>query len=298
VVTVGGALAGLTWQGHDLVVPAPPDHYAPGYLGKVLLPWPNRVRDGRYRWAGRDHVLAVNEAGTACALHGLVCWVAWDVAAERAHEVTLTTDIYPQPGYPFRLRAAVTYRLDPAEGLTTTLQTSNLGMTSAPYGAAVHPYLVCGTGPIDACTVDLPASRVVVSDERHLPRQVVAVEGTDLDFRGGRVLGPQRLDHAFTGMPSPSSGWTAYLARPGTPWRVALASNTPWLQVYTADGELARCGVAVEPMTCPADAFNSGTDVVALGPGARHTLISRICAEPTRADGFEDGGDADVAAAR
>ena len=52
------------------------------------------------------------------------------------------------------------------------------------------------------------------------------------------------------------------------------------LQVYSAD-DIDRVGVAVEPMTCPPNAFNSGTDVVALEPGATHTLSARIAGTVT-----------------
>jgi aldose 1-epimerase len=36
--------------------------------------------------------------------------------------------------------------------------------------------------------------------------------------------------------------------------------------VFTPPAEGARPGLAVEPMTAPADAFNSGTDLVTLAP--------------------------------
>ena len=58
---------------------------------------------------------------------------------------------------------------------------------------------------------------------------------------------------------------------------VSLSSDARWLQVYSAD-YIGRVGVAVEPMSCPPNAFNSGTDVVALGAGETHTLSARITA--------------------
>ena len=61
---------------------------------------------------------------------------------------------------------------------------------------------------------------------------------------------------------------------------VSLSSDVRWLQVYSAD-DIDRVGVAVEPMTCPPNAFNSGTDVVALEPGATHTLSARIAGTVT-----------------
>lgn len=47
-------------------------------------------------------------------------------------------------------------------------------------------------------------------------------------------------------------------------------SELDWLQIHTADrpDATSRCGLAVEPMTCPSDAFNSGTDTIMLDPWA------------------------------
>ena len=51
--------------------------------------------------------------------------------------------------------------------------------------------------------------------------------------------------------------------------------GTDYLQVFSGD-TLApgrrRRGLAVEPMSCPADAFNSGAGLVRLEPGQTHTL--------------------------
>lgn len=55
----------------------------------------------------------------------------------------------------------------------------------------------------------------------------------------------------------------------------SLSSDARWLQVYSAD-DIGRVGVAVEPMSCPPNAFNSGTDLVGLGPGQSYALTASI----------------------
>jgi aldose 1-epimerase len=53
------------------------------------------------------------------------------------------------------------------------------------------------------------------------------------------------------------------------------------VQVHTGDRpEPAdhRRGLAVEPMTCPPDAFTSGVDLVHLGPGESHEASWSIAA--------------------
>ena len=79
------------------------------------------------------------------------------------------------------------------------------------------------------------------------------------------------IDHCYGGL---QGNWEVRVTNAqgeGT----ALASNTPWVQIHTADA-LGRPGIAVEPMTCPPDAFNSGIDLVSLAPGQRHRLSLSI----------------------
>lgn len=273
VVSVGAGLARLTWRGTDLVVPFDVDEVPVAYLGKTLVPWPNRVADGRYEFAGVTHELPVNEHATGSALHGLGCWVDWEVTEASAAEVRLSAVLVPRYGYPFQLRSEVTYRLDPAAGMEVVIESTNTGTAAAPYGASTHPYLTCGLVPVDECELQFPAREVLRTDERLLPLDLVAIDEEGLDFREARLLGGQRIDHAFSGLPP--EGWQVTLSHPASGLTSRLAAQEPWLQIYSGD-LVGRRGVAVEPMTCPPDAFNSGTDLVVLQPGQSHTLRFRI----------------------
>ena len=282
IATVGATLGRLAWRDHDLVVPlgdpASPTAYAPAYLGKVLAPWPNRIRDGRYMWDGVAHETAISEPATSTALHGLVCWQEWRVVGSPSRDrIVLGTDVYPRPGYPFRVGLTLVADLDPHVGLTLTLTARNLGETDAPYGVAFHPYLRCGAGTINDCVLELPATTVATVDARLLPTGTAPAAAEGLDFTTGARISDRRIDHALTGLPA--GGWEASLTRPGMPWRTTLRADTAWVQLYTAD-YLHRAGMAVEPMSCPPDAFNSADGVVRLGPGARHTLTVALSAEP------------------
>ena len=61
-----------------------------------------------------------------------------------------------------------------------------------------------------------------------------------------------------------------------------MSSDVPWVQAYTAD-ELSRPGVAIEPMTCPPNAFNSGEDLIALKVGQTHSFTYRSTRRTERA---------------
>ena len=273
VVTVGAALRSLTRNGLDLVAGFPPGERSTDYRGWVLMPWPNRVADGRYRHRGAEHQLPITEVGARNALHGLVGWVPWIVADSDDRRVRLTYELPAQDGYDGCLDLATTYALGD-DGLTVMFEATNAGATAAPYGVGHHPYLTVGR-PVDECELSLPAREFAPMDDRGHPSPARPVAGTELDFREPRLLSSTAIDHPFTGLDRDPAGWaTATLRDPATDRAVHVRVDAAfgWLHVFTADshGERAREALAVEPMTCPPDAFNSGTDLVELGPGDSH----------------------------
>jgi aldose 1-epimerase len=279
VTQVGAALRVLRHEGRDLVVPWRDDEICPVSRGALLAPWPNRIADGRYRFAGRELQLPVNEVERGTALHGLVSWQGWDgEPGDDGSAVVLATRVWPSSGYPFLLDVIVRYSLD-EDGLACRLTARNAGDAEAPFGCAPHPYLVAGPGRVDDWTVEVPAERVLeVDDERLLPGVPPVtrpVEGTDLDLRRPRTLAGLSLDHAYTGLPRREVSATVRTPS-GSGVEIAWdATSLPWVQVHTADRpepEMDRVGLAVEPMTCPPDAFRSGVDLVVLPPGGEHTV--------------------------
>ncbi|MDR2253282.1 MAG: aldose 1-epimerase family protein [Bifidobacteriaceae bacterium] len=280
VASVGATLRSLTLDGRDLVVPFDADQLRPRYRGAVLAPWPNRVIDGR--WTDRDEPrqLPLNEASRGHALHGLARWLSFAERSASSNGVVLEAVIEPQTGYPYRLVSRVEYVVDAVRGLSWSVTATNVGAQAAPYGCGPHPYLVAGPGPLDAWSLTLPASSFIeVEGPRLLPGETRAVDGLDFDFRTERVLGAIEIDHAFGGIewsdgPDGQSRAVATVRHPaGSGVSIAWDQACPWVQVHTADlpdPSVNRLGLAVEPMTCPPDAFNSGVDLVWLEPGASH----------------------------
>lgn len=273
IVTVGAGLAALTLRGHDLVIPHDADEVPDGYLGKTLLPWPNRIAGAAYTWEGVRHEVPCNEASTGSALHGLMCWVDWDVAECSQDAVTLWAYVAPRPGYPGALESWVTYRLDVEAGLSVSIRTVNVGKKPAPYGVSAHPYLSIDRLPLDDLHLVSPGTTVLSVDENMAPVARHAVSETGLDLRDGRDMAAMSIDHAFTDLPE--GEWAVTLSDPASGASSTLRSDARWMQLYTADS-IGRHGVAVEPMTCPPNAFNSGEDVVVLAPGAEHELTFTI----------------------
>jgi len=276
IASVGATLRTLRHKGRDLVVPFDAEEVRPAYRGATLAPWPNRVVDGRYRFAGTDYELPLTEPRRGHALHGLAAWLDFVDLEQAPDRVLLASTIEAQEGYPFQLQVRVEFVLD-AGGLHTTVTTRNTGPDAAPYGTGPHPYLVAGEGRVDDWTLTLPASRVLtVTPDRLIPVDLVDVtspEAAGLDFRQPRPIGDTFIDHAFTALSRTPAGVAEVrvTAPSGTGVAMRWDASCPWVQVHTADQPVAavnRIGLAVEPMTCPPDAFNSGTDLITLEPGA------------------------------
>lgn len=277
IVTVGAALAGLTLEGRDLVLPYGVDEVPVAWKGKTLLPWPNRITGGRYRWHEEVMEVPVNEHSTGAALHGLMGWVEWEVAEADATHVALESFVAPRYGYPWALETRVEYSLDAGLGLQVTISATNVDSASAPYGSSSHPFLTLGGIAVDSCELTVPAAQVLEVDEALAPVALRDAGSLGLDLRQGRLVGDQQIDHAFTGLPE--QGWSVSLRDPADGAQVSVTSDAPWLQIYS--GELVgRRGMAVEPMTCAPDAFNSGLGLVELEPGQSHTLTFTIQGTP------------------
>jgi aldose 1-epimerase len=267
VVTQGcGALRALSYDGRELVDGFAADAMPSGGRGQLLMPWPNRIRDGRYTFAGATQQLALSEPKRNNASHGLVRWASWSLASASADRVELSYFLPAQTGYPWALALSVTYALG-ADGLTVTQAATNLADAPAPYASGAHPYLQAGAGPCDDWSLTLPAhTRLVTDDERLLP---IGREPGDA-FAGGAPIADAVLNHAYTDLDRDADGRATVTLRAGVDG-VALwvDEHHRWLQVYTADDTpTPRVSVAVEPMTAPPDAFNSGDDLVVLEPGA------------------------------
>lgn len=265
---LGAGLASLTYRALDLVTEHVADETPKGYDGQVLAPWPGRIEGAVYSFEGETHHLVVNDAETGSALHGLVADMWWNVSEQTSNSVTFITELGDTHGYPFVLALRATYLLSAEKGLLLTVGATNIGEGSAPYGIGIHPYLTCGGKPIDECALTIPAQSVLEMDERKLPSQILPIEGSGLDFRSEDVLGVRAIDNAFTGLPE--GGWTVTLRHYESAFGVELGSDEKWVQVFTDDG-LGRRGLAVEPVTCPPNAFNSGWDLDVLEPGQSRT---------------------------
>lgn len=243
------------------------DTLPPKGCGTTLVPWPNRLDAGRYTFDGVEQQLALSEPDLRNAIHGLGRWARWAPVEHTADAVTLRLDVVPQKGFPFEVRVEVTFAVHAEHGLRVSFAAVNRGEQRAPFGAGSHPYLSARGHALDDVTLTLPVAEQLVVDDRQLPTGQRPVSG-DVDFRAGRRLGGHRFDMGFTGIErGPDGRGVAELRTPDGGARLWVDESFRFLQSYTVDDLTPGCsGVAVEPMSCAPNAFNSGDGLVVLEP--------------------------------
>jgi aldose 1-epimerase len=272
VTELGAGLRELQHRGEPLLAGYQAHELPPAAAGTLLAPWPNRVDGGSYTFGGHKYQLDLSEPAAGNAIHGLTRWANWVQADREPEYVLLHLLLLGRPGYPFCLLLEAEYRLDADTGLHVQVTARNEGGTPAPYGTGSHPYLTAGAALVDECELTLPASRWLPPGDRGIPTGPAQdVAGTEYDFRAPRPLGATSLDHAFTGLERGPDG-RAHVRLAGPQRGVALwvDGGYGWLQAFTGDTlgpDRRRRALAVEPMTCPPNAFVTGTDLAVLQPG-------------------------------
>ncbi|QCR20818.1 aldose epimerase [Agrococcus sp. SGAir0287] len=280
--TVTGLAAGLrelVLGDTDLVEPFHEDARPGKGQGIVLAPWGGRVRDGRWLLDGVPQQLALTEPSRGNASHGLLRYAPYRVLEHGEARAVLAATIHPQPGYPFLVDTTVRYEVGET-GLVVTHEAVNVGATRAPWACGAHPYLAVGRTPASALTLTVPASTALVTDERLLPVRSVAVDAPDApagaDLRRGRRLAELDLDLGLVDVEHVDGiAASTLLDDEGRGVRLWQDAAFGALVVFTprdfpaVDG--VRQAVAVEPMSAPADALNSGDGLAWLEPGESWT---------------------------
>ncbi|MEY9890409.1 aldose 1-epimerase [Catenulispora sp. MAP5-51] len=278
ITELGAGLRSLRLDNRELIMEFPEDGTPVGGSGQLLIPWPNRVRDGKYTFRGVERELEITEPARNNAIHGLTRNAHWHLDAQTDSSLRLTLRLEPRPGYPFLLDLAAEYSLDEDEGLTVSVTARNAGDWEAPYGIGSHAYLKVDGG-LDGPQglTQVPAGRWLMVDERMIPQCEVPVGGTPYDFRDRRQLRGVTLDTAYTDIVRDADGQARVTLGQGvdgvTMW---FGAGLEWVQLFSGDpldAPYRRSALAVEPMSCPPNAFASGKGLIVLerGESVTHT---------------------------
>jgi aldose 1-epimerase len=280
VTEMGAGLRVFSVGGRSFLDTYEQDHMPVDGRGALLLPFPNRIADGKYVFRGEQYQLPINEVGPHHAIHGMTRWMNWRLVEQGEDRLTLALTLHAQPGYPFVLALQATYQLT-ENGLEMRTTARNIGADLLPYGAGHHPYFTVGSETIDADLLTLPARAYFHTDQRQIPMlPSVSVEGTLYDFRTPRDIGSTVMDTGFTDLARDADGYARviFAAPAGTP-RITLYMDAAYqyLQVFTGDTvqarERRRHGLAIEPYTCAANAYNNGLGLAVLEPGQSFSSV-------------------------
>jgi aldose 1-epimerase len=272
IVEVGGVLRHYSVGDREILDGFGPEEISPASAGQILAPWPNRIRDGHYTFEGTAYQLSLTEPARNNAIHGLTNWSRWKLVDQAPDAVTLEFDLPPQIGYPWALTLRTRWSVS-ADGLRSDQEVVNTSDQNAPWGFSVHPYLQLTGVAVDDILLRVPGRVRVLADARLLPIGAVKVTGTEYDYTEPRRVGDAVLDTTWGDLnPDADGGSSVVIAAPTGDASVTVwgDENFKWWQVFTGDtlhGERFRRSMAIEPMTCPPDAFRSGRDLIILEPG-------------------------------
>ncbi|MFP3466159.1 aldose 1-epimerase family protein [Leifsonia sp. SIMBA_070] len=289
IVQVGAGIRSLRFAESDLTEPYPAGEQPPSACGIVLVPWPNRVADGRWEHDGQTRQLDLTEPAKRNAIHGLLRRRPYELVDRSDSTVTQAATIYPEPGYPYLLDTTVMHELH-TEGLTVTHAVTNAGEDAAPVAIGAHPYLRIADVPPEQLTVTVAARTRFETDDRSNITGEAPVAGTAFDLSSGRRVSELDLDTGFADLPD---GPVEHSLAADDGRKVVLWGDADfrYAQVFTNRKFATKPGgvaLAIEPMTAPANALNSGRGLRWLEPGETWTVSWGI-----RPEGF--GGEAYLA---
>ena len=276
IVEVGGGIRSYRIDDRDVLEPYPLDAVCDGAHGAPLIPWPNRLADGRYEWDGSAHQVALTEPENYNAIHGFLRWRSWRAAERHPSRIVMATRLHQMTGWPFTLDVRIEYSLSD-DGLEVATTATNIGDVSCPFAMGQHPYLAPASGRIDECELQLDgAIRIETDPDRQLPTGQVPVSGTEYDFQSPRQIDTQTIDFAFTDLARDSAGraWVRLASPDGSRVQLWVDEGFPYLEVFTGDTleePRRRTGLGVEPMTCPPNGLQTGEDLIRLEPGGSVT---------------------------
>ena len=234
-----------------------------GGQGDVLIPFPGRVAQGTYTFTGQTYRMDKNDKETPSAIHGFLRQTLWDADTSSPDAVRYTTAIAPRdhPGYPFALAVSVTYHLSEA-GLEVSFEIENTGDAPAPVAAGFHPYFTVGSALINTDTLSVPFASYLEFESLLPTGKVLPVENTPYDFRQPRPVGETVLNLCYLEPLRDADGLlriklsAADTERAVTVW---MDDAFDYVVLYSGDPlppSHSRRALAIEPMTCGADAFN------------------------------------------
>ena len=263
---IGGCLASLTRGGVEILRTMPAGASDPLESACfALVPYCNRIRDGRFAWLGREVRMPANFAPEPHSLHGLGWQASWAVTSEGGFKCSLEHRYDGMGGWPWAYDAEQRIRLG-TQGCAVTLDLTNRGDTPMPCGLGLHPYF----RRRPATRVRFAARAMLEVDADLIASGAVAGPDRLADWRGGTALPAVLVDHCF-------AGWDGEARIEDDLGAIHLtACGASFLHVYSPADASALC---LEPVSLAPDAPNRApAEMIVLPPGCTASLTMRISA--------------------
>jgi aldose 1-epimerase len=272
ITEVGASLRNFVAGGINVIEGYAAEDLADGARGQVMFPWPNRLSSDDWTFSNRVGTPQVDNVTNRTLNHGLVRERPFRIDAVNQNRCSLSLVLHPSRTYPFASELKVDYHLGTL-GLTCTMTVTNIDSVPLPFGAGSHPYLAVTTPSIEGTMLHIPAKATVDVNERLLPTGTTSpVIGTSADFLTPKSVTGVALNTTYTDLLRDDHGMATFTVTDaeGRIVEIAMDRNFPYACVYTGESlepGRRRSAIAIEPMTCAADAFHTGKDIIVLEPG-------------------------------
>lgn len=226
----------------------------PAAKNVLLLPFVNRLKDGRLNWQGNVYEWPINDVSYQHAIHGFGMHLPMQLSIQSLSPLVFDLYCY-YPGlyryYPFTFEFRVTYQLNFDSDLTVTMQVKNCDKVTFPFAMGFHPYFQISE-LIDKCHISIPQVEKLCVDTRMIPTDKV-VQIPEKKFMS---LLHKNYDDCFR-LPSPDKMACVRLyddTRELMLWQQIGHCGMNYLQIYTPPH---RRSIAIEPMTSAIDGLNT-----------------------------------------
>ncbi len=237
-----------------------------------ILPFPNRLAEGSYTWAGQDYSFEINDPETGTALHGFGLGTAFRLTSVRlgADRVQATlrylSSSAANSAYPFTVQFDLTLALDlREERFTWLLAATNLETIAVPVGMCWHPYFVLPEGT-SKWHVEMPPNQHVELRKAlptgRLTHGLSPKQPTPIDLTWDDCFRLSDLNSRDIILRGPDYGLS-----------LKQSGDVRYTQLFVPP---MQDSLAIEPMSCGVNAFRDGEEEVRLGPGKSRLIGMEI----------------------
>ena len=227
----------------------------------LLFPFPGRIKNGKYDYNQQSFQLEQNEKNRSNAIHGLVYDKHFEVESTETSEVDATVVLsYDSKGtlvgFPFNFQLIITYLItNGSVELSATVK--NKDEVSFPFGLGWHPYFK--SEHLQNSSLSFSSDEQLVCNENQIPKSAKK-NNLQQTFK----LKNKFFDDSFILLEK-----EVKFKSENYSLNMNFSENSDaFLQIYTPED---RKSIAIEPMSCSPNAFNSGNGLKILQPDETYT---------------------------